>query len=150
MSDKFDDAIVTAMRLCIDGLLFPTGSRYIGGAQPESDYDYVAKDTLELRNRLTDMGYERMSMSDEYGNGGYGGSDGYTNATYQLKVADNIPAIQVQLTSHLEAKLAVRDLIKNTPWLFEVHLNSKGTRYRQEIWYHLIEMYVNKDNTNLF
>lgn len=108
-----------------------TGSRFIGGARPDSDWDFIVEqDEGYVMDFLTELGFTIISYTDN------GGADGNTNGIFER--VENGVKIQVQLTPNVEAKLFARDTIKE--YFFEQHL-VMGQEQRAEFWKALHKVY---------
>lgn len=111
-----------------------TGSRFIGGHRPKSDWDFVAEDTRSVRAFLSKNGFEdkkdKAVVSD---------MDGHTSTIYQNG------RIQVQLSKTVEAKLFARNLIKLH---FKKQHLAMPHESRRAFWKMLCDSYVYGSSPN--
>lgn len=120
----------------------PTGSRYIGYARSDSDWDYIAANTPPCRAFLEGLGFKMMG--DE---------------KYALLESDHIGAdvleyvaddgkIQIQMSNYPSSRLFARDVIKEHFAVDHLHMNREK---RQEFWTMLQEayMYAKEDRADL-
>jgi hypothetical protein len=105
-----------------------TGSRYIGGHRPKSDWDFVAEDSRSVRAFLSKNGFEDLKDKAVTSD-----MDGHTSTIYQSG------RIQVQLSKNVEAKLFARNLIKQH--FKKQHLAMPQTA-RRVFWGKLCDSYV--------
>lgn len=113
--------------------LKPTGSRYVGGATEDSDYDFFGLDTAEVRKGLLALGFEDLTAAlldqspdiipTKFASGRSQISDIHNPSGYGLhhKVW-HLDGVHVLLFS--EARFAEYDRanewIRETPWIKDV------------------------------
>ena len=104
---------------------FLAGSRYMGMARPDSDWDFLAQDSVPTRNHLTRIGFRSMVQ------GYYDISvESNTSHIYEYKGPEGLK-VQVQLQRDVQKQRAVRDIIKT--YMLEAHTNMN--RYeREDLW----------------
>lgn len=109
-----------------------TGSRFMGGARPDSDWDFIAEDSEDLRKTLDSLGFsEDILQLAKYG----GQSSTHTNAVFEYYiVSDDFSEqvkVQVQVVRSLVVRLKVRDIVAE--YLFDEHLKCSREE-RAYIW----------------
>lgn len=102
------------------------GSRAIGNAREDSDYDYVTLDRRDVHRYLRRQGLERMKPH---------WLDCITNSVYRGKDIDGCQ-IDVAVVTDVDAKLRVVGIMKERPILqaVDLYLKSKGGLSRLNFW----------------
>lgn len=107
---------------------YPTGSRYLGGARPDSDWDFVGPATLEVEAWLLQLGFKDMDLK-----GNYIGTDATRKMLNHVSPEGEV---QVQLADDPAAKHAAADWIRDN--LFELHLEldhkERGRLWTELYW----------------
>lgn len=102
---------------------YPTGSRYFGGATNESDWDFYAEDTNEVRAFLIDVGFVELPfnlMLDEY------------NDPNICAVFRHSQHVDVQLTRYLDERRRAHAIMK-TPDAHCIYL-ILNKQQRHDLW----------------
>ena len=128
-----------------------TGSRYIGGARPDSDWDFIVQDSPEIRSWLSMVGFESMmtpAESVELDDGFPVGlrpeydaeetGPGRTACVWQMK-SEHGTVVQVLCAYNAEVKRQIRDIIKQ--YFFEAHLHANKDE-REYLWKTIGELLV--------
>ncbi len=105
---------------------FQTGSRYMGCARDDSDWDFITLDCEETRGILQGLGFRFMRDADGYPRAKDGG---LTNEV--MEWAEGSITIQVQLSSLPQIKRQVRDLI--CTFLLREHIKADSGQ-RSMLW----------------
>ena len=100
---------------------FPTGSKYTGTDNSQSDWDFFAQDCPEVRNELESMGFQLLH--GEY----YG--DNCTNAVMRIHYQSSW--IDIQLVNDVEVKTQAQNLLESLGLLSEFHGQKQK---RRELW----------------
>jgi hypothetical protein len=101
---------------------FLAGSRYMGCARPDSDWDFITQDSPFVKQHLERMGFEEMER-------GYDGERGNTVLVMQKKDGDY--TVQVQLCRSAHWKRVVRDIIKAHMLVEHIKM---GKHQRNAVW----------------
>lgn len=105
----------------------PCGSRFVGFAREDSDYDLLVQDSDEADQELRQLGFI-VRMSDEYKY-----KDSHTARVLQHVDAVTGVVVQVQLCRELWSKLAVTRMLKESETFREMHKQVWGAE-RSDIW----------------
>ncbi len=120
----FPTPVAAANLLHLDGnTYYATGSRWMGGWKPESDWDYMTEDTPEVVTHLIKQGFVSKRGFKQYG-------DGSTRDVLEHKCEAGI--VQVQLCVRVDLKYQVACYIRDNH--FEAHLKMSADQ-RTELWH---------------
>lgn len=110
-----------------------TGSRYMGGERPDSDWDFITEHSAEAVDALIELGFKPMGHQGSLSQKDINREVYLLDATESIlqKIEDDGTVIQVQLVNDLKALLATRDVIK--AHLFEEHLKADRDE-RRYLW----------------
>lgn len=98
------------------------GSRYMGCARPDSDWDFIAQDSTEIRKHLVTLGFEPLFEE-------YPIVAGNTVEVYQRVLEGH--KVQVQLQRDVNVQRTIRDIIKTH--MLERHIKM-DREARTELW----------------
>lgn len=105
--------------------VYPTGSRYLGGATEHSDWDFFTADSPATRKALEEAGFETRGheYSSEY-------LDVNTVAVYRMCTV--YPYVDVQLQRDVDSKIAAQEVILH----FKQHLQEslRDRNKRSQVW----------------
>lgn len=123
--------VQTIVSMVVTGefVFYQTGSRYMGCAREDSDWDFMVQDSPEVRAWLHGIGFsdDILAYAESYGVDPHRGSQ----TVAVLQCVDNDHKIQVQLARDVQLQRTVRDVI--THYLPEKHREA-GREGRQCIW----------------
>lgn len=109
-----------------------TGSRFIGGAKPDSDWDFVTQPDELTESYLMAAGFAESPKFNK----APGKNDGFTSAIYESTYRG--VKVQVQVATDLQRKLKARDAIRLYPHIYWSHFFG-DTAKRISIWSALCE-----------
>jgi len=117
-----------------------TGSRYFGGARPDSDYDFFVEDESSICHVLEDMGFFRLPFTNY--------KDNETISVYRFIVADEGTQIDIQVVGDAETKKKAQELLFNTIPQLVRGKSSLGPldRSRKHLWnmaYEIVKLRAN-------
>lgn len=113
-----------------DQQYYLTGSRYFGGVNDNSDWDFIAKNCNEVLTELVDMGFLEVDHSTY--------NDPTVAMVMRLGREGYRTTIDVQLVDKLETKLFIQNVLKNH-WLENGMPNKKTDRNRD---WHLVHAVI--------
>jgi hypothetical protein len=98
------------------------GSRYMGCARPDSDWDFLAQDSAEIRRYLKTAGFRPLFEE-------YPITAGNTVEVFQRTIEGH--KVQVQLQRDVNVQRTIRDIIKT--YMLERHIKM-DREARTELW----------------
>lgn len=114
---------------------FLAGSRYMGCARPNSDWDFIAQDSDPLRNYLERVGFKPLFTN-------YGDAD--NNTAWIGEKVSGEHKVQVQLKKDVEKARISRDIIK--AHLLQEHIKMDAEQ-RNWLWNDLYAVLSRKAET---
>lgn len=111
---------------------FLAGSRYMGCAKPESDWDFITQDSPHVRAHL-----ERLGFTDVLPD--YAPRNGNTHAVYQ--VTDGSFRVHVGVCPSVFLQRTARDIVKN--YMLEEHIKMPKAQ-RTVLWDSLYSILTTK------
>lgn len=84
----------------------PTGSRFFGGYTIESDYDFIAIDSTEIREFLQSYGFVEDTKPDDY-------CDPTVNSIFRLQSIECNVDVQLATPEQFKCKLRSQEMLLN-------------------------------------
>ncbi len=102
------------------------GSRFIGHARPDSDYDFCVDDSAAVRTFLFGLGLSKVQDPDY--------TDVNFKALFAGRCAETGDWIQVATVINSDLKMYVSNILKQNSVLLNADMALKGTRHRCDFW----------------